>query len=623
MCARHSLRAWAKHVTDPAPPITTVRTSVSAPVASAITKALGNIDRGIVWSSTASKGMTMRLSRSILTRSTVVAAAVLVGCSTGPETVVTGTLVGHDGQPMPLAHIHLYRAPFEWQFEKNDPALSVQVGQDGKFTVSTRETGALRLEFTGVNHAASSLTMVVDRSADLAVDVRLAAHEYVEELSEVEALVDFNGFSPDSALAMEPQSDGTYSLTVETEADTLAYQLWNVADGRSINGTLSESFAYDGGGDYYSIVRATDGRATITFDPAELVRSDAEEILEFTDPGSPAARFHGVMQEYQQNEAAAWEAWGESGQPYESFEYDVSDQVASITERLSEEEDTWVRRALQVSLLNLATWNGDIDSMLCRHALAEIPPSSPIWSVVAPYADLLVAQGLGWTKEFVGDSAALMEEYARYLEQSVAEHADSTVRVFMSAGLVAAASELDRPDALAEYYERLVMEYGDSTARLYAGGYAPDRTIQAGKPVPDFSLASFDDPSVTYTRESMLGKTYLLDFWATWCVPCVVEMGRLHAAYEEFSPRGLEVLSISFDEEADDLRRFREVRWEMPWLHSRAGRMSDEPLPQFEISGIPTMILVDPSGTIISGGVHLHGGNVREKLVSVFGEASQ
>jgi len=549
----------------------------------------------------------------------VFACLVVVACESEPPITISGTLVGHDGQPMRMAHVHLAYPADPW-----DALESAQVDEDGSFVLEARASGALEMRFTGVNHGLASFPLIVDRALDLSVDVQLAVLEYEEDCAAVEVAGDFNEWSADSALAMEPQPDGTYVLTIDTEEQAVAYQLLHVAAARgSVNGTHSDRFEYDGQGDYRSIVNVVDGSVTITFDPARLVRSDAEQTIAFADPTSRAARLNAIMTEYGEQEESFYETWKESEQSYDAFEYDWSDYADGLAGRLAQEEDSLVRQALAAAFLTVAA-DAEVDTSASRHALDLVPPSSPVWSYLGSMVQYAVPAGLGRTGEGIPeDTAGFFDAYVAYMEQGVAEHADAEVRAFMLGGMVEVASELKRPDELIEYYDRLSSEYSDSDAAGWAREYAPDFPIQAGKPVPEFFWVSADDPGATYTREAFLGKVYVLDFWATWCVPCVATMGELHELHEEFGSKGLQIVSISFDRDSSDIREFRENRWPMPWLHTWAGsrELDTEAVAQFEIWGVPTMVLVDAEGTIVSGGTGLSPESVREELLTVFGES--
>lgn len=94
------------------------------------------------------------------------------------------------------------------------------------------------------------------------------------------------------------------------------------------------------------------------------------------------------------------------------------------------------------------------------------------------------------------------------------------------------------------------------------------------------------------------GKVVLVDFWATWCGPCIAELPRVKKTYAEFHPKGLEIVGVSCDQDADSLKTFLERNKDMPWP-----QMFDASKPgwhalatQYGVNGIPTMFLIDRKG---------------------------
>jgi thiol-disulfide isomerase/thioredoxin len=141
--------------------------------------------------------------------------------------------------------------------------------------------------------------------------------------------------------------------------------------------------------------------------------------------------------------------------------------------------------------------------------------------------------------------------------------------------------------------------------------------------MPEFSFTSLDDSYKTLTNDTFKGKCYLVEFWATWCVPCVDEMENLHKVYEKYRKMGFEILSLSFDAVPEDVQSFRAKKWRMPWQHGFIGkdefRVGSSSSDYFEVQEIPKAVLVDRTGRIVAAGTDLVGDKLRKELVKLMG----
>jgi thiol-disulfide isomerase/thioredoxin len=122
-----------------------------------------------------------------------------------------------------------------------------------------------------------------------------------------------------------------------------------------------------------------------------------------------------------------------------------------------------------------------------------------------------------------------------------------------------------------------------------------------------------------FDPKSLAGKVVLVDFWATWCGPCVAEIPNVLAQYEKYHDKGFEVIGISLDEEKDKVDAFV-AEHKIPWPIIYAGKGWNDPVAQFYgISGIPQLILIGRDGNVIT--LNARGEKLAERLAALFKDA--
>ena len=115
----------------------------------------------------------------------------------------------------------------------------------------------------------------------------------------------------------------------------------------------------------------------------------------------------------------------------------------------------------------------------------------------------------------------------------------------------------------------------------------------------DFSLqlAAQETSKDTVSLKDLRGKVVFLNFWATWCGPCRVEMPSMEALYNEYKERGLEILAVNIQETPEQVNAFmKENGLSFTAALDRDGRVSGS----YGIQAIPTSFIIDRDGKIIA-----------------------
>ncbi len=524
------------------------------------------------------------------------------------KTIITGTLLGHDGKPMPLADVHLIKAP------SSDSYDGVKVESDGSFKIATTETGLIVAEFTGVNHAAYDVPLLIEKPTTIGMSVKLATYSYIDDPKELKFMSDVTNFSYNSAQPMQKQEDGTFAIDVETKQDKLAYQVFGAeSNSRSINGTQSDRYEFDGAGDYKSIVNIKGGKVRIVFDPKKTIHSSAEVAIKFSDPNSAIAKIATIQQEMMKREIAwstAVTSYVKAGNDFKTFTYDWSIEQASILARLKSEKNPTVRQMLLMNYVDTKAKNAlKADPAIGSQLFKEVPPDSKLWMM--PTLPILNAAA-----ELSGDQTAYEEYLDKFLEKN--PQMDLKTNLIMNQ-LMSARMQGDEK-RLKLYYD-MTMKYfsGTEFGKSVQERFPPVVTIGVGKNVPAFKVKALGDTTKIYTNATFKGKFVLLDFWATWCGPCVSEMEVLQKAYQKFKSKNFEILSLSLDQNPGDVVKFRQDKWKMPWLHTFV--TNDKELTSaFEIVAIPRPLLVDGTGKIVAMEEELRGMHLEATLAKFLGE---
>lgn len=203
---------------------------------------------------------------------------------------------------------------------------------------------------------------------------------------------------------------------------------------------------------------------------------------------------------------------------------------------------------------------------------------------------------------------------------------------------IAAAKELGQNDLALAFTTGQILEQGGNTelaqeaytkfGRVFSksedetfAGYGRKMlgvSRRLGLPGKEMELEGTTVDGEEFNWKAYRGKVVLVDYWATWCGPCIAELPNVLENYEKYHEKGFEVVGISLDEDRERLARFISEK-ELPWTCLfQEGAGWNHPMAEFYgVMGIPAMMLVDRDGKVVS--LRARGGELERQLVKLLG----
>lgn len=144
------------------------------------------------------------------------------------------------------------------------------------------------------------------------------------------------------------------------------------------------------------------------------------------------------------------------------------------------------------------------------------------------------------------------------------------------------------------------------------------KNTEIGKPAIDFTLPNSKGQLVNLSSIQGDYKYVLLDFWASWCLPCRAENPNIKKAYQMFHDEGFEIVAVSLDDEKEKwIKAINEDG--LPWIHVSDLKVPNEVAKMYGVEGVPTNFLIGPDGKIVAK--RLHGERLIKKLQEVFNKS--
>ena len=135
--------------------------------------------------------------------------------------------------------------------------------------------------------------------------------------------------------------------------------------------------------------------------------------------------------------------------------------------------------------------------------------------------------------------------------------------------------------------------------------YGPDvQRVEVGARAPDFRAVNLATGDSVSLREGYRGAVTLVNIWATWCVPCRVEMPAMEKLYQSLAPRGFRIAAVSIDEGSpEDVQAFgRELGLSFDILQDRSTKVQQI----YQTTGVPESFLLNREGVIVKRVIGAH-----------------
>ena len=172
------------------------------------------------------------------------------------------------------------------------------------------------------------------------------------------------------------------------------------------------------------------------------------------------------------------------------------------------------------------------------------------------------------------------------------------------------------PDIIEPIYTLLSQSLKKSPAGIeLASRIKGMRSSDIGDDAPIFTLPDTNGHDVSLS--DFKGKYVLIDFWATWCSPCMAEMPNVAKAYSQYKDKGLEIIGVSLDRPDSKSLWLKVIKrdhldWiqlsDLNWWNSKAALL-------YNINSVPANFLIDPKGKIIAKNVR--GEALQSKLAEL------
>lgn len=169
--------------------------------------------------------------------------------------------------------------------------------------------------------------------------------------------------------------------------------------------------------------------------------------------------------------------------------------------------------------------------------------------------------------------------------------------------------------------EELESLLGENTTLQLLKVFTAKRVEDLAAAIRDFTALDLAGEEVRLFDVMSQNKYTLVEFWASWCGPCIAEIPHLKAAYKRFNDQGFEILAFNLDDDREAWRQASEEDYNIEWLNVSDELAFESPVAEmYRVNAIPASFLVSTDGVTV--GRNLRGKNLEYRLEELLKEAA-
>ena len=520
--------------------------------------------------------------------------------STSKQVGIKGKLLSFDGKPMSVAQVQV-RALNDISQKK---PLKINVAKDGSYALSLTANNHYALTFTGLSH--EQITYIIDYKGDesLGLSVNLDYLPLVERPENITLLMFSKGAERPRFEQLTKTDDGSYGTTIEVAKSKFSYQFDGASQGPHIIGNPNQGpYKPSDYGDFATLVDHGGGAFTVNYQHAYQANPYSQTPLKLTGNWGEQQQSLALQHQYGRLLSEQRIASSKANTNNSSGEYTFTKGIDTLAQLQQQYQGT-IHADM---LLAMSTALIGQQNSAHKQAFERFDGKTP-WLHLPEVNFKNIMQGAaasndGGEKAYLDLYLANKDKFNHYLrhfndDEQKGEHIATLAYSFKQSGDKANYREL---------FSQLQQRYSHvSNFNFFAKMLAPP-ALQEGSSIPEFSITAMNKPDTTYTHKSFKDKLVLIDFWATWCAPCIKEMPDLHHAYQEYQSKGFEILSLSADIDKADVTNFINGKWKMPWQHAFLDSGEHPMVQDFSIVGYPAAFLVNEQGVVVATGEKVRG----------------